>query len=269
MSLPTILEKIIARKSEEVAERSAKTPLATLQQAVKQASPIRGFARTLMAKAASKQPAIIAEIKKASPSKGIIREAFYPAKIAKSYQIGGACCLSVLTDKDFFQGCEDYLQQARNACHLPVLRKDFMIDPYQVIESRAIGADSILLIVAALTNSQMQELEDVAKELQLDVLVEVHDQHELARALTYLTTPLVGINNRNLHNFTVNLQTTLDLYRQIPKDKLVVTESGILTQQDVEVMLANGIYSFLIGEAFMRADNPGQQLQDFFKLAKR
>lgn len=266
MSLPTILEKIIARKFTEVAERSAKISLAALQEQAKQASPVRGFASALMDKASQKQPAIIAEIKKASPSKGVIRDPFHPADIAKSYQIGGASCLSILTDRDFFQGSEVYLQEARNACELPVLRKDFMVDPYQILEARAIGADCILLIVAALTDSQMKELEEVAREVNLDVLVEVHNQQELARALAVLETPLVGINNRNLHNFEVSLQTTLELYKQIPSDRLVVTESGILTQQDVQLMLDHGIYSFLIGEAFMRATNPGQQLQDFFKL---
>jgi len=266
VSLPTILEKIITRKFEEVAERSANISLATLQSQAKEAPAVRGFARALMDKAAQQQPAIIAEIKKASPSKGVIRDPFYPAEIAQSYQAGGASCLSVLTDKDFFQGSEDYLQQARNACELPVLRKDFMVDPYQIVEARTIGADCILLIAAALTDSQMQELEDVAREVQLDVLVEVHNQQELERALTLLETPLVGINNRNLHNFEVSLQTTLDLYKQIPEDRLVVTESGILTQQDVQLMLDNGIYSFLIGEAFMRAVNPGEQLKAFFSL---
>ena len=264
MSLPTILEKIIARKFEEVIERSAEKSIEQLYTQVKYAGLTRGFAKALQDKATSKQPAVIAEIKKASPSKGVIRELFYPAEIAKSYQVGGATCLSVLTDKDFFQGCEEYLQEARNACDLPVLRKDFMVDPYQVIEARAIGADCILLIAAALTNDQMRELEVVAHSVNLDVLVEVHNQQELERALTTLKTPLLGINNRNLHNFEVSLQTTLDLYKRIPKDHLVITESGILTKQDVNLMLENGIYSFLIGEAFMRAENPGQQLSGLF-----
>lgn len=266
MSLPTILEKIIARKFEEVAERSANISLNQLQQQAKQASPSRGFAKALMQQAADKQPAIIAEIKKASPSKGVIREPFYPAEIAKSYQVGGASCLSILTDKDFFQGAEAYLQEARAACDLPVLRKDFMVDPYQIVEARAIEADCVLLIVAALADQQMQELEATAHELGLDVLVEVHNQQELERALSLLKTPLLGINNRNLHNFEVSLQTTIELYQQVPSDRLVVTESGILTQQDVQLMLDNGIYSFLIGEAFMRADNPGEQLKSLFNL---
>lgn len=266
MSLPTILEKIIARKFEEVAERSAKHSISKLQEQVKNSSSVRGFTRALMEKAANKQPAIIAEIKKASPSKGIIRDPFYPAEIAQSYQAGGASCLSVLTDNDFFQGSEVYLQEARKACDLPVLRKDFMVDPYQVVEARAIEADCILLIVAALTDTQMKELEDTAREVGLDVLVEVHNQQELERALTSLETPLLGINNRNLHNFEVSLQTTIELYKQIPDDRLVITESGILTQQDVQLMLDNGIYSFLIGEAFMRAGNPGEQLKVLFRL---
>lgn len=266
MSLPTILEKIIARKIDEVAERSATISINQLQQQIKQVSPARGFAKALMAKAANKQPAVIAEIKKASPSKGVIRDPFYPAEIAKSYQVGGASCLSVLTDRDFFQGSEAYLQEARNACDLPVLRKDFMIDPYQIIEARAIGADCVLLIVAALKDAQMKELEAAAKEVGLDILVEVHSQQELDRALTMLDTVLVGVNNRNLHNFEVSLQTTIELYKQIPSDRLVVTESGILVQQDVQLMLDNGIYSFLIGEAFMRAENPGKQLKSLFNI---
>lgn len=264
MSLPTILENIIARKLEEVAERSARVSIAQLYEQVKQADLTRGFAQALQRKVATKQPAVIAEIKKASPSKGVIREPFYPSEIAKSYQAGGATCLSVLTDKDFFQGCEAYLQEARHACDLPVLRKDFMVDPYQVVEARAIGADCILLIAAALTNTQMKELEDVAHSVNLDVLVEVHSQQELERALSVLKTPLLGINNRNLHTFEVSLQTTLELYKQIPSDRLVITESGILTKQDVQLMLENGIYSFLIGEAFMRADHPGEQLNSLF-----
>lgn len=264
MSLPTILEKIIARKFEEVAERSANVPLEQLYEQIKYVEATRGFAQALQKKTASRQPAVIAEIKKASPSKGIIREPFYPAEIAKSYQLGGATCLSVLTDKDFFQGSEVYLQEARNSCNLPVLRKDFMIDPYQIIEARSIGADCILLIAAALTDSQMSELEDAARSVNLDVLVEVHNQQELERALSLLKTPLLGINNRNLHTFEVSLQTTLDLYKQIPSDRLVITESGILTKQDVSLMLDNGIYSFLIGEAFMRVEKPGEQLHSLF-----
>lgn len=266
MSLPTILEKIIARKFAEVAERSAKVSISQLHEQISQVSAVRGFANALMEKAAHKQPAIIAEIKKASPSKGVIRDPFYPAEIAKSYQMGGAACLSVLTDKDFFQGSEAYLQEARNACDLPVLRKDFMVDPYQVIEARAIGADCILLIAAALSDVQMKELEDTARDVGLDVLVEVHNQDELERALNTLDTPLLGINNRNLHTFEVSLQTTISLFKQIPDDHLVITESGILNQSDVQLMLENNIYSFLIGEAFMRAENPGLELRHLFNL---
>ncbi len=264
MSLPTILEKIIARKFDEIAERSANITISQLQQQLKTQAPTRHFADTLIGKVNAKKPAVIAEIKKASPSKGVIRTPFYPAEIAKGYELGGATCLSVLTDKDFFQGCESYLQEARAACDLPVLRKDFMVDPYQIVESRAIGADCILLIAAALTNSQMKELEDTAYESGLDVLVEVHNQVELDRALSLLKTPLLGINNRDLHTFDVSLQTTLDLYKQVPDNRIVVTESGILTPQDVKLMLENGIYSFLIGEAFMRAELPGAALNKLF-----
>lgn len=266
MSLPSILEKIIARKFDEIAERSTKISINQLQQQLKNQEAPRNFADTLISKVNAKTPAVIAEIKKASPSKGVIRTPFYPAEIAKSYELGGAACLSVLTDKDFFQGCESYLQESRAACNLPVLRKDFMVDPYQIVESRAIGADCILLIAAALTNAQMKELEDASYEVGLDVLVEVHNQAELDRALALLKTPLLGINNRDLHTFNVNLQTTLDLYKQIPDNRIVVTESGILTAQDVKLMLDNGIYSFLIGEAFMKAEEPGEALKKLFNV---
>lgn len=266
MSFPTILEKIIARKFDEIAERSAKTSINQLLQQLKNQKPTRNFADALIDKVKAKEPAVIAEIKKASPSKGVIRPSFYPTDIARSYELGGATCLSVLTDKDFFQGSESYLQEARAACDLPVLRKDFMVDPYQIIESRAIGADCILLIAAALTNSQMKELEDSAYEVGLDVLVEVHNQAELDRALSLLKTPLLGINNRDLHTFDVSLQTTLDLYKQIPTDKVVITESGVLKEQDVALMLNNGIYSFLIGEAFMKAKAPGEALKKLFNM---
>lgn len=266
MSLPTILERIIARKHDEVVERSASVSLGQLQAQLKQALPVRHFADTLINRIKNKHPAIIAEIKKASPSKGVIRDPFYPAEIAKSYQLGGASCLSILTDKDFFQGDELYLQEARAACDLPVLRKDFMVDPYQVVESRVIGADCILLIVAALSDTQMRELEETAYEVGLDVLVEVHSQSELERALSVLKTPLIGINNRDLHTFNVSLQTTLTLCKQIPNSRFVITESGILTTQDIEQMLENDIYGFLIGEAFMRAEEPGDQLRHLFNL---
>ena len=217
------------------------------------------------ARCRSKKPAIIAEIKKASPSKGIIRENFQPVEIAQDYAMNGATCLSVLTDKEYFQGSEVYLQMVRQACPLPTLRKDFMIDPYQIHESRALGADCILLIVAALAQNQMQELSATAKQLGMDVLVEVHNQQELENALT-LDTPLLGINNRDLHSFDTSLQTTLDLKTLIPDDRLIVTESGIHSQEDIQLMLDNDIYSFLVGEAFMRAEQPGAKMRELFAL---
>ena len=264
MSVPTVLEKILARKAEEVVARRALVSLSALEQRAAGADAPRGFASALIEQARLKQPAVIAEIKKASPSKGVIRENFLPAEIAKSYQAGGATCLSVLTDIDFFQGADEYLQQARAACKLPVIRKDFMIDPYQVVEARALGADCILLIVAALDDVKMAELAAVAKGVGLDVLVEVHDGDELERALKTLDTPLVGINNRNLHTFDVSLETTLDLLPRIPRDRLVITESGILNRADVELMEISDVYSFLVGEAFMRAEQPGAELQRLF-----
>jgi indole-3-glycerol phosphate synthase len=262
-SVPTVLEKIIRRKREEVTERRGRVGLAELETMAAAADPVRGFARRLQEQARNKQPAVIAEIKKASPSKGVLREDFVPADIARSYEAGGAICLSVLTDIDFFQGADDYLKQARAACKLPVIRKDFMVDPYQIIEARALGADCILLIVAALEDGQMAELADVAKAQNLDVLVEVHDGAELERALR-LDTPLVGINNRNLHTFELSLETTLDLLPRIPRDRLAVTESGILHRADVELMEINQVYAFLVGEAFMRAEQPGVELQRLF-----
>ncbi|MBX8600072.1 indole-3-glycerol phosphate synthase TrpC [Pseudomonas cichorii] len=264
MSVPTVLEKILARKTEEVAACRAIVTLAELEQQAALADAPRGFANVLIEQARNKQPAVIAEIKKASPSKGVIREDFQPAEIARSYQAGGATCLSVLTDIDFFQGADAYLQEARAACKLPVIRKDFMIDPYQVIEARALGADCILLIVAALDDVKMAELAAVAKGVGLDVLVEVHDGDELERALKTLDTPLVGVNNRNLHTFEVSLETTLDLLPRIPRDRLVITESGILNRADVELMEISDVYSFLVGEAFMRAEQPGAELQRLF-----
>jgi indole-3-glycerol phosphate synthase len=262
--VPTVLENILARKAEEVAERRARVSLAELEARAAQADTPRGFARALIAQAAKKQPAVIAEVKKASPSKGVIRPHFVPDEIARSYEKGGATCLSVLTDIDYFQGADAYLQQARAACRLPVIRKDFMIDPYQVIESRALGADCILLIVAALEDARLVELAAVAKSLNLDVLVEVHDGDELERALKTLDSPLLGINNRNLHTFEVSLENTLDLLPRIPRDKLVITESGILNRADVELMEISEVYSFLVGEAFMRAEHPGAELQRLF-----
>jgi indole-3-glycerol phosphate synthase len=264
VSLPTILENIIARKYAEVTERSARVSLAELERAARIADAPRGFAKAMLAQAARKEAAVIAEIKKASPSKGVIREDFDPAAIAVSYAQGGATCLSVLTDVDFFQGADAYLQQARAACGLPVIRKDFMVDPYQIVESRALGADCVLLIVSALDDGQMAELASVAKDFNLDVLVEVHDSAELERALKTLDTPLVGINNRNLHTFEVSLDTTLDLLPQVPRDRLLVTESGIINRADVELMQISEVYGFLVGEAFMRADDPGVELQRLF-----
>src|ERR1700712_1032065 len=264
MSVPTVLEKILARKAEEVAARRASVSLSELEALAATADATRGFAKALMEQAKRKQPAVIAEIKKASPSKGGIRENFQPAQIAKSYEAGGAVCLSVLTDIDFFQGADAYLKEARSACKLPVIRKDFMIDPYQIVEARALGADCILLIVSALDDVKMAELAAVAKDLGLDVLVEVHDGDELERALKTLDTPLVGINNRNLHTFDVSLETTLDLLPRVPRDRLVVTESGIFNRADVELMEINEVYSFLVGEAFMRAEKPGVELQRLF-----
>jgi len=264
MSVPTVLENILARKAVEVAERLAQVSFAEVERLAAQADAPRGFAKALIEQAKRKQPAVIAEIKKASPSKGVIRENFVPADIARSYQKGGATCLSVLTDVDYFQGADAYLQQARAACTLPVIRKDFMIDPYQVVEARALGADCILLIVAALDDVKMAELASVAKGVGLDVLVEVHDGDELDRALKVLDTPLLGINNRNLHTFEVSLENTLDLLPRIPRDRLVVTESGILNRADVELMEISDVYAFLVGEAFMRAESPGQELQRLF-----
>ncbi|MAT51962.1 MAG: indole-3-glycerol-phosphate synthase [Porticoccaceae bacterium] len=259
----TVLTRILARKAEEVAEARSTVPLAQLQDRAAAQPPVRGFANALRERIRSRQPAVIAEIKKASPSKGIIRADFDPVAIACSYEAGGATCLSVLTDVDFFQGSNDYLVAARGACNLPVLRKDFTVDPYQVIEARAIGADCILLIVAALDQEALVQLHDLARSLDLDVLVEVHDAAELERALA-LDTPLIGINNRNLHTFNTALDTTLNLLGSIPRDRLVITESGIHSPEDVALMLDNGVFGFLVGEAFMRADEPGQRLKGLF-----
>ncbi len=260
---PTILRNIVARKWEEIDERKPRVSIADLKAKAGDQPPARGFADALRTRIEAKTPAVIAEIKKASPSKGILRDPFEPEVIAESYEQCGAACLSVLTDKDFFQGHEDYLVAARNACSLPVIRKDFMVAPYQVYESRAIGADCILLIAACLTRNQMQELEGIAHEIGLDVLVEVHDGEELDDALT-LKTPLVGINNRNLHTFEVSLDTTFDLHQRISADRLTITESGIMTRSDVEAMTDRGIFGFLVGESFMRAPEPGEKLQELF-----
>ena len=266
MSVPTVLERIIARKFQEVAERSAQVSLGELERLAKAADAPRGFANALIEQARRKQPAVIAEIKKASPSKGVIRENFVPAEIAVSYEKGGATCLSVLTDVDFFQGADAYLQQAREACTLPVLRKDFVIDAYQVYEARVLGADCILLIVAALDDTQLATLSELALSLGMDVLVEVHDIDELERALQ-VPAPMIGINNRNLRTFEVSLQTTLDMQQAVPRDRLLVTESGILGPQDVALMRDAGIHAFLVGEAFMRVEEPGEGLRQLFFAA--
>ena len=263
VSPPTILRKILARKAEEVSERRGHRSLNALEECISEQTGPRGFGAALQQRAVAGEPAVIAEVKKASPSKGVIREDFHPAQIATSYAAGGAACLSVLTDVDFFQGADEYLKQARAACDLPVLRKDFTIDPYQVVEARAIGADAVLLIVAALEDGQMQELAHTAEETGLDVLVEVHDRAELDRALE-LSTPLIGVNNRDLHSFDTRLETTLDLLPHIPDDRLVVTESGIHTIADVALMRDANVLSFLVGEAFMRADEPGERLRELF-----
>jgi indole-3-glycerol phosphate synthase len=260
---PTVLRKILSRKAEEVAQRKLEVGIDQLQREIETASPVRGFTKALKAKIAADQPAVIAEIKKASPSKGVIREHFDPVAIAKSYQQGGAACLSVLTDIDFFQGADKYLKAARAACSLPVIRKDFMIDEYQLYESRAMGADCVLLIVAALDASSLKRLHALSVSLGLDVLIEVHDQRELELALE-LDNPMVGINNRNLHTFEVSLDNTYKLLDKIPQDRVVITESGINSGQDVLAMRSKNVHSFLVGEAFMRSEDPGQRLKAFF-----
>ena len=258
-----ILTTILARKADEIAERSARVSLADLRARVADAPPTRGFADALNAMIAQGDPAVIAEVKKASPSKGVIRPDFRPADIAVSYEFRGAACLSVLTDVDFFQGADDYLRQARDACTLPVLRKDFTVDPYQVYEARALGADCILLIVAALDDGQLVDLSGLAMQLGMDVLVEVHDIDELERALQ-VPVPLVGINNRNLRTFEVSLDTTLAMKDAVPKDRLLVTESGIVVPEDVATMRDAGVNAFLVGETFMRAEEPGEALRQLF-----
>ncbi len=259
-----ILDRINAVKREEVAAASARVPLAALRaEAESRAEPTRGFVNALRAKIAAGRSGVIAEVKKASPSKGVLREDFRPADIARSYEQHGAACLSVLTDAPHFQGSVEFLKQARAACALPVLRKDFMVDPYQVYEARAMGADCILLIAASLDDGLMAELEDCALGLGLDVLVEVHDGEELERALR-LKTPMVGINNRNLKTFEVTLDTTLGLLKQVPADRLLVTESGILGPADVRRMREAQVNAFLVGEAFMRAPDPGAALSALF-----
>ena len=258
-----ILQRIVAVKREEIAAAKALRPLVAVRAQAEARRDVRSFEGALRARIAAGHSAVIAEVKKASPSKGVLREHFVPAEIAASYQRHGAAALSVLTDTQFFQGSADFLVQARAACKLPVLRKDFMVDEYQVFEARAMGADCILLIAACLSDAQMAALEAVAQALGMGVLVEVHDAAELGRALL-LKTPLLGINNRNLRSFEVTLRTTLDLMARVPADRLLVTESGILAQADVQRMRAAGVHAFLVGEAFMRAPDPGEALAVLF-----
>lgn len=263
-----ILQRILDRKAEEVAARSACVPLDALRAQLADASPPRSFIAAIEAQRAAGKPAVIAEVKKASPSKGVIREDFDPAAIARSYEAAGAACLSVLTDIDFFQGADAYLQQARAACALPVLRKDFTVDPYQIVEARVLGADCILLIVSALDDAQLASLYREAMSIGLDVLVEVHDAAELGRALKLQSIggrlPLIGVNNRNLRTFEVSLATTLSLKYAVPADRVLVTESGVGTRDDVDWLLAAGIDVFLVGESFMRDPDPGAALQRLF-----
>ncbi len=260
---PTVLAKILARKAEEVAERKQQVSLEAMKARAAAQPAARGFVDAIAGKIAEGKSAVIAEVKKASPSKGVIRENFEPAAIAASYEKGGAACLSVLTDVDFFQGADEYLQQARQAVSLPVLRKDFTIDDYQVYEARALGADCILLIVAALAQPALENLHQTAVDAGLDVLVEVHDAEELERALR-LDARLIGINNRNLKTFETSLNNTFDLLGCMPDDRIVVTESGIHTRADVAAMRDHRVNAFLVGEAFMRADDPGEKLAELF-----
>ena len=263
-----ILQRILDRKLEEVAERRARVPLATLRSQLADASPVRGFTEAVARRVAAGAHAVIAEVKKASPSKGVIRADFDPPAIARSYEAGGAACLSVLTDVDFFQGADAYLQQARAACALPVLRKDFTVDAYQVVEARVLGADCILLIVSALDDAALHGLYHEAMALGLDVLVEVHDADEMTRALELPAVdgrlPLLGVNNRNLRTFEVSLDTTLQLQAMVPAGRVLVTESGIATVDDVQRMRSAGIHAFLVGESFMREADPGAALERLF-----
>jgi indole-3-glycerol phosphate synthase len=258
-----ILEKIVAVKHQEVAAAQRRKSLTALRADAESRVLTRDFVGAMRSKIAAGHPAVIAEIKKASPSKGVLREEFIPADIAQSYAEHGAACLSVLTDVDFFQGSVDFLKQARASCQLPVLRKDFMVDAYQIYESRAMGADAVLLIAACLDDAQMKDFEAIARNLDMAVLVEVHDQAELERALK-LKTPLIGVNNRNLKSFEVSLDTTLTLRSHVPADRILVTESGIQTREDVLRMGAAGINAFLVGEAFMRTSDPGVALAELF-----
>ena len=258
-----VLQRILARKQEEVAARREHVSLFELKTRAASMPPLRGFADAIEARIASGQPAVIAEVKKASPSKGVIRAHFDPAAIARSYEAGGAACLSVLTDVDFFQGSDEFLRQARAACALPVLRKDFIVDAWQLYEARGLGADCVLLIAAALDDARLSEFAFIAGELGMDVLVEVHDLDELERALP-VPARLLGINNRNLKTFEVSLQATLDLQPMVPADRVLVTESGILARTDVALMRGAGVHAFLVGEAFMRAPDPGTALRELF-----
>lgn len=258
-----VLQKILASKMAEVALAKQSRPESALDAAMNDAPPVRDFTGALRFRMENQQPAVIAEIKKASPSKGLLRADFRPAEIAASYESHGAACLSVLTDRDWFQGSPECLQEARKACALPVIRKDFIVDAYQVKEARAMGADAILLIVAALTDNQLKAFEREAQSMGLAVLVEVHDEKELFRALE-LQTPLMGINNRNLRTFETRLETTLALRSKMPADRLLITESGLATREDVTRMKAAGVYGFLVGEAFMRSSDPGHALEDLF-----
>jgi indole-3-glycerol phosphate synthase len=263
MAQSTILKKILTRKRQEVSERIARVPLSRLVSSIADAGRPRGFHHSLLDKVKSGEPAIIAEIKKASPSKGVIREDFDPAGIAASYETAGATCLSVLTDMDFFQGSDQYLKEARIASKLPALRKDFTIDPYQVYEARCMGADCILLIVSALETAALKEMYSLATDMGLDTLIEVHDRKELDTALD-LEPSLIGINNRNLNTFETDLKTTLNLLPHIPTATLVVTESGIHSREDIAIMKENNVLSFLVGEAFMKAESPGGKLAELF-----
>lgn len=259
-----ILQRILARKRTEVTEHMAELSLPQLRRRIDAASAPRGFVQAIRDRLGQGRTAVIAEIKRASPSKGVLRPDYHPAEIAASYERHGATCLSVLTDADFFQGADEHLQQARAACALPVLRKDFVVDRYQVYQARALGADCILLIVAALHDRPMRELAQLAGDMGMDVLVEVHDAAELARALV-LETPLIGINNRDLHSFETRLETTVELVPQIPENRIVVSESGIRTPADVAHLAMHAVQAFLVGESFMRAPDPGQKLEELFK----
>lgn len=263
MDTPDILKRILDHKHQELQDRKARQPETDLQARAADQAACRGFYNAIRTRVEAGKPAVIAEVKQASPSKGILREPFDPAEIAQSYARGGATCLSVLTDKEFFKGADEHLQTARSACELPVLRKDFVIDPYQVYEARALGADCILLIVAALDDVRMQELAWLAIDLGLDVLVEVHDREELERGLM-LRTPLIGINNRDLRTFKTDIQTTIGLLPDVFHDRTVVTESGIHSQEDISLLRRHGVHAYLVGEAFMSAADPGARLAELF-----